>query len=290
MEKIAFALLAFFFLTGQIAVNQKPPPVTVGDHADNTAGDIPTWGADGAATVFGPGTIHQYVASQGAGAEPIFKSILDEDDMVSDSATDVSSQQSIKAFVTSGTVTMAAKTLTSPVMNGTITGDAFLDEDNMVSDSAVKLASQQSIKKYVDDNATATKEFIRFPMSGTAAANLDDWRHIPTTSTDQVFWVILMPTDFTSLSAAEVVCIPDAEETLDWDIDVSVAAVGEAHNGDTRQALNESLVIAAGDVGDIVELDISGVMTGLAAGDYVGVRFQSDDSDIRVIGLRIKYN
>ena len=50
--------------------------------------------------------------------------------------------------------TLANKTLTSPILNDIISGDAFLDEDDMVSDSATKLASQQSIKKYVDD-ATA---------------------------------------------------------------------------------------------------------------------------------------
>ncbi|NIO44972.1 MAG: hypothetical protein GTN36_05475 [Candidatus Aenigmarchaeota archaeon] len=48
------------------------------------------------------------------------------------------------------TQTFTNKTHTSPVLNGTISGDAFLDEDNMASDSATKLASQQSIKAYAD--------------------------------------------------------------------------------------------------------------------------------------------
>jgi len=74
---------------------------------------------------------------------------LDEDDMNSDSATKLASQQSIKAFVTSGTVAMSNKTLTSPVLNTGVSGTAFLDEDDMNSDSATKLASQQSIKAYV---------------------------------------------------------------------------------------------------------------------------------------------
>ena len=42
------------------------------------------------------------------------------------------------------------KTLTSPVLNGTLSGTAFLDEDNMSSNSATAVASQQSIKSYVD--------------------------------------------------------------------------------------------------------------------------------------------
>ena len=42
------------------------------------------------------------------------------------------------------------KTLTSPVLNTSLSGTAFLDEDDMASDSAMKVASQQSIKAYVD--------------------------------------------------------------------------------------------------------------------------------------------
>ena len=49
-----------------------------------------------------------------------------------------------------GTQTLTNKTLTSAVLNGTISGTSIKDEDNMVSDSASHLATQQSIKAYVD--------------------------------------------------------------------------------------------------------------------------------------------
>ena len=75
---------------------------------------------------------------------------LDEDNMASDSATKAASQQSVKAYIDSGTVTMTNKTLTSPVLNTQVTGTAVLDEDNMASNSATKVATQQSIKAYVD--------------------------------------------------------------------------------------------------------------------------------------------
>ena len=49
-----------------------------------------------------------------------------------------------------GTQTFTNKTLTSAVLNTSVSGTAVLDEDNMASNSATKLATQQSIKSYVD--------------------------------------------------------------------------------------------------------------------------------------------
>jgi hypothetical protein len=78
---------------------------------------------------------------------------LDEDDMSSDSATSVASQQSIKAHIADGNITMTNKTLTSPVINTGVSGTAILDEDDMASDSDTKLATQQSIKAYIDSGS-----------------------------------------------------------------------------------------------------------------------------------------
>ncbi len=119
-------------------------------------------------------------------------SIVDEDNMASNSAILPPSQQSVKAYSDSGTQTLTNKsialgsntisgttaqfnsalsdgsfatiagsetltnkTLTSPVLNTAISGTAFKDEDDMSSDSATAVASQQSIKKFVEDKLTA---------------------------------------------------------------------------------------------------------------------------------------
>jgi len=52
-----------------------------------------------------------------------------------------------------GSQVLSAKTLTSPVLNGTLSGTAFLDDDTLADDSAIAVASQQSIKAYVDSQA-----------------------------------------------------------------------------------------------------------------------------------------
>ena len=124
------------------------------------------------------------------GSGATVSTILDEDDLATNSDTALATQQSVKAYVdaqvatvptgditavtagtglsgggTTGAVTLdidatvatltgsqvlASKTLTSPVLNTGVSGTAVLDEDNMASDSNTQLATQQSIKAYVD--------------------------------------------------------------------------------------------------------------------------------------------
>ena len=103
--------------------------------------------------------------------------VIDTDAMTEDSAILPPSQQSVKAFVESGTVTMTNKTLTSPtltspVLNTSLSGTAFKDEDNMSSDSATAVASQQSIKAHVDSQVTAQDLDITTD-SGSIAIDLD---------------------------------------------------------------------------------------------------------------------
>ena len=67
-----------------------------------------------------------------------------------------------------GTQTFTNKTLTSAVLNTSVTGTAVLDEDNMASNSATKLATQQSIKSYVDTQvATIPTGDITSVIAGT---------------------------------------------------------------------------------------------------------------------------
>jgi hypothetical protein len=54
-----------------------------------------------------------------------------------------------------GTETLTNKTLTNPVLNGTLSGSAFLDEDDFASNSAIAVASQQSIAAYIATQITA---------------------------------------------------------------------------------------------------------------------------------------
>jgi hypothetical protein len=79
--------------------------------------------------------------------------------------------------VTDGTATLTGgvltgATLTSPVINGSLSGTAFLDDDTFAGDSAVAVASQQSIKAYVDTLVAAQKGKVRQIKIATTSSSL----------------------------------------------------------------------------------------------------------------------
>jgi hypothetical protein len=107
-------------------------------------------------------------------------SIVDEDNMASNSATALATQQSIKAYTDSATQTMSNKTLTSPVLNTGVSGTAILDEDDLATDSNTQLATQQSIKAFVTSgtvtmtNKTTTNLVLNGTATGTAIKDEDN--------------------------------------------------------------------------------------------------------------------
>ena len=84
-------------------------------------------------TVFTNKTLTSAVLNTGVSGT----AIKDEDNMSSDSATHLATQQSIKAYVDANSLSL-------------------IDEDNMASDSATRPPSQQSVKAYVTANAGST--------------------------------------------------------------------------------------------------------------------------------------
>lgn len=111
-----------------------------------------------------------YIAATATDASG-YSFVVDEDNMASDSATKLPTQQSVKAYVDSvvaGLTALEAEDIDTLAEINAIIGDATLvtveatdasgygwviDEDDLVSDSATKVPTQQSVKAYVDANA-----------------------------------------------------------------------------------------------------------------------------------------
>lgn len=125
---------------------------------DNIATAITTK-ADLASPSFS-GTINVTSASFTDGSVTI-TGFLDEDDLSTNSASHLPTQQSVKAYVDTavagivtdgGTQTLTNKTLTSPVIDTSVSGTAVLDDDTFATASNTTLATSESIKAYVDSN------------------------------------------------------------------------------------------------------------------------------------------
>lgn len=92
--------------------------------------------------------------------------ILDEDDLTTDSNTQVPTQQSVKAYVDSGTVTMTNKTLTAPTIStisntGTIT--LFTASDTVVGKATTDVLT----------NKTMVQKVTSYTPSAAGTATLD---------------------------------------------------------------------------------------------------------------------
>ena len=109
-------------------------------------------------------------------------------------------------------------------------------------------------------------------------------------ATQKVNMVAKCPANMVSLTSLAVVMIPDTSETIQADIQTSMAQVTQAHTthqGDTANATKDVTVNL------ITEWDISNLSGGInfptaaLAGDYIAVEFHSDTTDIRVLGLEL---
>lgn len=116
-----------------------------------------------------------------------------------------------------------------------------------------------------------------FPVADLAALN------------DEAFMSFKVPSDFTTLTTAEIIVIPQVTDgAANWDINSDYGADGEAYNlhSETDAASTYNVVI-----NQLFAVDISGILSALAADDYVGITLKLADAldDVFVVGLWIKY-
>lgn len=99
-----------------------------------------------------------------------------------------------------------------------------------------------------------------------------------------------IPHDFNSLTSAVIRVIPGATDgAAEWNISAVYAAVGEGYT--THFASDASITFNVTN-NEIFDIDISGLLTNLAALDIIGVQIQmrSADPDVNVLGVIIRYS
>lgn len=107
---------------------------------------------------------------------------------------------------------------------------------------------------------------------------------------DEAYVSFKVPDDFASIDSALLVVIVRATQgAADWDISSDYGAVGEAFDihseSDTATTYNVTNDQKFG-------IDISGILSSLAAGDYVGIKLIQKDAahDVYVLGVHFKYS
>ncbi|GAI84027.1 unnamed protein product [marine sediment metagenome] len=138
----------------------------------------------------------------------------------------------------------------------------------------------------------STKEF--FSSVTYTTANIRQWGDFPTAfliALNNAAWISFhVPHDFTAIVEAVIIVIPDRTTAdADWDIYSDYGASGEAYNTHSEQDVATLYNVTAN---QLFEVDISGILSALAADDYVGIQLKLADAldAVNVVGVRFKYN
>lgn len=248
--------------------------------------------------------------------------VLDENFTIVDTADETKKAN----FEASGISTGTTRTYTFPDESMTLTGEAStqtltnktidpssntIDGDKLdvdftptnytptttgvtdITDDADDLSAHlKGIDNKLAEFSTENRElFVPITYNGVSTstnaynAEVGDFAYGSLTSSQDNRFVFKTPDDLDTLTSIAVVVIPDATETAQWDVTTDFGAAGEDYNNHS-DSYNGSLAVT---VSEIAELPVTDAFTSLAAGDYAGMVFNSNTSNLRVIGMIIKY-
>jgi len=171
----------------------------------------------------------------------ISNALIDEDNLASNSATKLPSQQSVKAYVDAQTTDETAEGstnlyYTNARADARIT-NALIDEDDMSSNSATKLPSQQSVKAYVDSQVDTVDHLSELGGNTDNVSEGSSNLYYTNARADARVQAAIVDSD--TFSGASATNVPSAESTKAY-VDAQVAA---------KDALGE----LSGDSDDITE-------------------------------------
>lgn len=152
-------------------------------------------------------------------------------------------------------------------------------------------ADQHAATKYYVDRHPKTL-WVPVTFGDPASADLTYYGNYPvchlTLTNYAAYMSFNVPDDFHSITEAKVVVIPrNTHAAAEWSVSSHYGAVGESymqHSGGVATTYSVSN-------GVLFEVDISGIFTSLAAGDYVGIQFykRTDWAYVDVLGVMFKY-
>ncbi len=137
-----------------------------------------------------------------------------------------------------------------------------------------------------DKSIKEEKILFIYPVNPSPDSNVGAYPVVNLDSTEQCFFAFNIPTDFNAISTIAIVVIPDATETIQWDLSTDYGSVGQNSDDNAGDFEDNTQDVTAF---KITELPIVNGFENIKAGDYGSVLFASDTTQIRVFGLRIRY-
>ena len=136
---------------------------------------------------------------------------------------------------------------------------------------------------------TATKEFFIPATGGSAVGTVSHYTGYLCNAVDEYAEIdFMVPHDFASTVEAVIVTIPQATQAAaNWNTNSVYAANGESYSTHSAAATDTYDVT----LNQMFDVDISGLLTSLSAGDYVGINItqKTVDHNVFVMGVRFKY-
>lgn len=135
---------------------------------------------------------------------------------------------------------------------------------------------------FVNNGTLATTDPYNTEITANSIASVGD-------SDDEWYFTFHIPADFTTTTAVELVMYPDATESINLDLRGGYGAVGQTVNNDAFSG-NFTPTVTSTQLTDVDIFTGENSWDNLAASDYVDVKIEGNTSNLRIIGLRFKYN
>ena len=180
-----------------------------------------------------------------------------------------------------GNQTLTNKTLTSAVLNGTISGTSIKDEDNMASNSASHLATQQSIKAYVDNAAESRQDDVGAMISTTIAASA----HLAIDS--GIVYQIIDPVG-TSQAQWEAIGVPSSVTAIKGVVFTALAVAGTGSGTMSKpvaSAIQTNVSVAYDDASNVLSFVTPSLLTGDIIGNAGTVTVNDTTDTTTYVGL-----
>ncbi len=167
-------------------------------------------------------------------------------------------------------------------------GDELYIRD--ISEAAADESKRITVANLMAAGAGATKEFWVEPRDadGTTWIARGDFGTMLWNAPEDGYFVFMVPHDFTSLISALLVGVSEHDVAFQLTFASDYAAVGQAYTTHSESDTDTTTPV----IDQIFGLDVSGVLSAIAAGDYVGIKVTrgAGGAFLYAYGIKIKYS